>query len=431
MELPDRIHLIGPGGVGISALARLLLAQGKHISGTEDNQSPETLDFLRAQGVEISLDLEPSRLPVAECYIYSDAWPRNHPDIIAEARSRSVPMFSYYEALGHIANQSDCLIAVSGAHGKTSTTAMLIDVLEAGGLDPTAIVGSLRAKTKSNFRAGSNGYFIVEADEYMRHFLNFQPNILVITNIDADHLDYYRNLADVQSAFRELVQKVPNDGFIICDPNDPNVAPVVQDSSAKVIDYQTFYDSQLPMKVLPLQRINAAAVLAVAQVLGIDQTVARNALAEFSGTWRRFEYKGKARSGAVVYDDYGHHPKEIALTLASIRQMFPDKQLVVAFQPHLYSRTKLLLDDFATCFKDADEVFLAPIFAAREETDPSISSEILARKIIDMGTPAYVYSSIERLTQCLTAKSAEVGKDGLILTMGAGELYKVAEELTV
>jgi UDP-N-acetylmuramate--alanine ligase len=421
------IHLIGVGGIGISALARLLHHRGKEISGTEDNQSPETLDPLRAVGVHISLDLDPKKLPQADCYIYSDAWPRNHPEVMGEARSRGVPMYSYAEALGEIANQSKCLIAVAGAHGKTSTTAMLIDVLEAGGLDPTAVVGSLRAKTKSNFRAGGGDYFVVEADEYMRHFLNFSPKILIITNIDADHLDYYKDLADIQSAFRELAEKVPADGYIVCDPNDTKVAPVIQGLACTIVDYQKYFDPQLPMKVLSLQRINAAAVLAVADILKINQSVTKQALREFSGTWRRFEYKGTTKDGAVVYDDYAHHPKEIAMTLASVREMFRGKKIIVAFQPHLYSRTKLLLNDFASAFKDADEVIIAPIFAAREEPDPSVSSEILAQKISEQGTKATACDSLVEVFTTLSTGNYQLPI--VIVTMGAGELYKIAEKL--
>ena len=307
LQAAQRIHIIGPGGIGISALARLLVAQGKTVSGTEDNESKETLDPLRALGVTISLDLDPKKLPAADCYLYSDAWLTKHPEVLKEARTRGMPVLSYFEALGQIANNY-YLIAVSGAHGKTTTTAMLIDVLEAGGLDPTAVVGSLRAKTKSNFREGNGKYFVVEADEYMRHFLNFTPAILLINNIDADHLDYYKDLADIQSAFKELVQKIPKGGFVVCNPGDPKVAPVLEGVVATVVDYTKYFDPQLPLKVLPLHRINAAGVLAIADKLGIASDVAKAALAEFSGTWRRFEYKGTTAKGALVYDDYAHHP---------------------------------------------------------------------------------------------------------------------------
>src|SRR3989344_131119 len=238
LDVKKHVHLIGIGGIGISALARMLLERGYDLSGTNDSESKETLDELRAGGVAISLDIEPKNLPHADLYIYSDAWLTNHPEVITEARSRGVSVVSFYEALGEVANKAECLVVVAGSHGKTTTTAMLIDVLEAGELDPTGWVGSLRAKTKSNFRAGGTKYFVGEADEYRRHFLNYTPKILVITNLEADHLDYYKDLADVQSAFRELAQKVPTDGFIICDPSMPTVAPVIKEVTATVVDYK-------------------------------------------------------------------------------------------------------------------------------------------------------------------------------------------------
>ena len=425
MDIPHRVHLIGIGGIGISALARLLLHAGHDISGTEDNESHETLDALRAAGVVISADLDPKNLPAAECYIYSDAWLTKHIEVLAEARSRGVPCLSYFEAVGLLSRKFK-VVAIAGAHGKTTTTAMMTDVFEAAGLDPTAVVGSLRAKTKSNFRAGNGEFFIVEACEYRRHFLQFTPHILVITNIDADHLDYFRDLADVQSAFRELAQKVPANGFIVCDPNDPKVAPVVAGLACTVVDYRKFFDPVLPLKVLPLHRINAAAVLAAADCAGIAAATARQALADFSGTWRRFEHKGTTVNGADVYDDYGHHPTEVRVTLASIREQFPGRRLVVAFQPHLYSRTKILMEDFATAFVSADEVLLAPIYAAREAPDPTVSSAILAEKISAHGVIARAFDSFA----AIEAHLKETTRTGdLILTIGAGDIYKVGEAL--
>lgn len=428
LDSKKHVHLIGIGGIGISALARLLLKQGFAISGTNDSESVETLGELRAQSVAISLDLEAKNLPQADLYVYSDAWLTNHPDVIAEARSRGVPAVSFYEALGEVANKAECLIAVAGSHGKTTTTAMLIDTLEAGGLDPTGWVGSLRAKTKSNFRAGGTKYFVGEADEYRRHFLNYAPKILVITNLEADHLDYYKDLADVQSAFRELAQKIPKDGFVVCDTSDKNVQPVIAGLDCGIVDYRSHLDLALPLKVLPLHRINAAAVLAVAHVLMIDEQIARKALAEFAGTWRRFEYKGITARGAEVYDDYAHHPTEVSTTLRSVREQFPDKKIIVIFHPHLYSRTKAFMPEFAGAFRDADEVLVAPIFAAREQPDPEVTSEILAEKIVATGKPARALVSLEAATEYL--KNGP-GKGDLVITMGAGDIYKAAEQAVV
>src|SRR3989344_2078226 len=424
LDTAKKVHLIGIGGIGISALARLLLERGYDVSGTNDSESKETLDEVRAKGVNISLDLEPQKLPSADLYVYSDAWLTNHPEVVEEARSRGVPTRSFYEVLGEIANKSKCLIAVAGAHGKTTTTAMFIDVLEAAGLNPTGWVGSLRAKTKSNFRAGGDEYFIGEADEYRRHFLNYSPKILVITNIEADHLDYYKDLADLQSAFRELAQKVPKDGFIVYDSSQPSVLPVIEGVVATVVDYKKYFDPNLPLKVLPLHKINAAAVLAVANILKIDAATAKKALAEFAGTWRRFEYKGETARGAVVYDDYAHHPTEIVTTLKSVREQFPDKKIIVIFHPHLYSRTKVFMEEFARAFEDADEVLIAPIFAARETPDHEVTSEVLAEKIAQSGKKAQSLSSLDAATDYI--KNGPI-KGDLVITMGAGDIYKSAE----
>lgn len=417
------VHCIGIGGIGISALARLLLHEGVVVSGTNDIESPHTLDALRKEKVSISLDTNPAALPEADCYVYSDAWVDNFPEVVEGARATGKPTYSYFEALGQIANQY-YLIAVSGAHGKTTTTAMLVDVLEEAGLDPTAAIGSLRTKTKSNFRAGKSKYFVVEADEYRRHFHVFTPDILVILNIDADHLDYYTDLADIQDAFRTLAERVPEEGFVACDPSDPTVAPVLTDVSATVVDYPKRFDPTLSLKVPGVHNLmNAAAVLGVAEALDIDPVVARYALKEFSGTWRRSEYLGETSSGALVFDDYAHHPKEIAATIAAFRERYPKRRLVVAFQPHLHSRTKVLFDDFVSALSAADVVVLAPIHEARKEADHSVSSVLLADTI---GSHAQACSSYEEVAAYLTAHT---GVDDLILTMGAGAINTVAHQI--
>jgi len=419
-----KVFIVGIGGVGLSALAQLLVARGAQVSGSDRGESPTT-EMLKGQGISIILGHAADNVPDdTDLLMYSDAVYEDNPERM-HAKELGILQRSYFEALGDITKEYK-LVAVAGAHGKTSTTAMLIDVFEDAGFDPTAIVGSLRAKTKNNFRAGKGKWFIVEADEFKRHFLNFSPQMLVITNIDADHLDYYKDLAEIQSAFKELVQKVPADGFVICDKSNANVLPVIEGAKAQVIDYKPHYDPALPMKALPLHRINAAAVLAAAESVGISAEGAKKSLANFAGTWRRFEYKGKTATGAVVYDDYAHHPAEVSTTLASVREQFPGKRLLVAFHPHTYSRTKLLMGDFAKAFKDADDVVLAPIFAAREKADPAVTSEVLAAKITEEGTPAQVLETFESIAEYLK-KTAQM--DDLVITMGAGDIYKAGEML--
>lgn len=419
----NTVHFIGIGGIGISALARLLLSEGKQISGTNEHESKETLDALRAQGVIILLDTDPGALPEAECYIYSDAWPDNFPLVVDAARRTGKPTLSYFEALGVLANQY-YLIAIAGAHGKTTTTAMTADVFEAAGLDPTVVVGSLRAKTKSNFRAGKGKYCIVEADEYRKHFHVFSPDVLVVTNIDADHLDFYTDLADIQDAFHTLALRIPENGFIVCDATHVNVVPILESVKATVIDYKKFFDLTLTLKAPGVHMyLNAAAVLGVAYALRIDEQVAKLALEDFAGTWRRSEYIGETKHGATVYDDYGHHPAEIETTLNGFREKYKNKRLVVAFQPHLHSRTKLLFSDFVRALSLADEVVLAPIHEARKEADHSVSSEMLAESI---GDRARALPSYDAITEYL---NVHTDADDLIITMGAGNVYRVAQAL--
>ncbi|HVV15549.1 MAG TPA: UDP-N-acetylmuramate--L-alanine ligase [Candidatus Paceibacterota bacterium] len=421
-----KIYIVGIGGIGLSALAQLYLHEGASVSGSDRGDSPTT-DLLRSKGIEIFIGHDAAHVPAgADLLVYSDAILEGSDGYVERLRARElgIPELSYFEALGKV-TEGKKVIAISGAHGKTTTTAMMIDVAEAGRLDPTGIVGSLRAKTKSNFRAGKGEYFVVEADEYRRHFLNFAPHILVITNIEADHLDYYKDLADIQSAFRELIQKIPADGFVVCDTESVTVRPVVEGVACTVVDYRNYFDPALALKVLPLHRINAAAVLAVADILKIDLVVARQALADFAGTWRRFEYKGLTARGAAVYDDYGHHPTEIATTLKSVRQQFPDKRILVAFHPHLYSRTRIFMDEFAKAFMDADEVVVAPIFAAREEPDPSVSSAVLAERIEKEGRTARAAASLDEVTDYI---KNEAKQGDIVVTMGAGDIYKAGEK---
>ena len=420
------IHLIGIGGVGISALARLLLNNGKTVSGTNDVESPGTLNGLLEQGVRVSYDVKPESLPEADAYIYSDAWTIKNKDLLDEAKRRGKPTVSYFEALGLIANQYK-VVAIAGTHGKTTTTAMCADVFEAAGLDPTVVVGSIRAKTKSNFQAGKSEWFIVEADEYLRHFLHFEPYILAIINIDLDHMEYYKDLADVQSAFRSLSNKVPAEGFIICDPKQKTVGPVVAGAAAQVLDYSQNLDNVPTLKLPGEQyKMDAAVAMTVSQAVGVEVEIAKEALKEFTGTARRFEYKGQTKTGTKIYDDFGHHPAEVKITLEGVRSLFKHQKIIVVFQPHLYSRTKLLLNDFGTSFGAADLVVVCPIYAARELPDISINHQMLSEAINKNGVNVL---TVDSLDEAKNAVIKEAGPDDIIFAIGAGDVFKLSAEL--
>jgi UDP-N-acetylmuramate--alanine ligase len=253
------------------------------------------------------------------------------------------------------------------------------------------------------------------------------PDVLVITNIDEDHLDYYRDLEDIKSAFRELVRKVPSHGAIVCDISDPNVAEVVSKAQATVINYMSLYDEQRELFVFGQHnQRNAAAAHAVAQYFNISDEEVNRALARFSGTWRRSEYKGRTTRGTEIYDDYAHHPSEIKATLAGFRKQFPERRLNIAFQPHLFSRTKTLFDDFIDSFHYADRLLLAPIYAAREELDSSISHHMLGDAIRQYGGRVESYDSLDALTRVL---ARGIDSKDIVISMGAGDIYMVGERL--
>lgn len=421
-----RIHFIGIGGIGMSALARFFLHDGKVVSGSDRAPSAIT-ETLTSEGVIFSSPQVAQNVTAdIEMVVYTEAMSPEHEEMIA-ARALGVPMMNYFEALGMVAN-GYYLIAVSGSHGKTTTTSMTADILEEAGFDPTVVVGSLRSKTGSNFRAGKSKYAVVEACEYKRDFLHLAPDVLVITNIDYEHVDYYKDLSDVQSAFRALAEKVPKDGFVIADTANPHVAPVVADLAATVIDYRQYINVQLPLRVPGLHnRLNAAAAKAAATAVGITATICDKALVDFSGTWRRFEYKGTV-NGAPVYDEYAHHPKENAAAIAGARELHPEKRLLVVFQSHTYTRTQELFTDFAQELARADHVIMLPIYSAREENHSGVTAESLVEAINALGTTAEFVSSIESAVMRVRQLADH---DGVVVVMGAGDVTKVASLLTV
>jgi UDP-N-acetylmuramate--alanine ligase len=437
LKQAQKIHFIGIGGIGISAIARMLLLEGKKVSGS-DRDDTKVTEELKKAGAIIFIGANKENIP-ADCdlIIYTVAIPADNPELV-EAKERGIKILTYPETL-NIISKEKYTIAVSGTHGKTTVTAMVAKIMIDAGLDPTVIVGSLIGDT--NFIMGKSKYLVVEADEYKKSFHNLEPSIMVINNLDLDHLDFYKDLADIQDSFLHLAKKLPADGFLICNTKLPNLKPIISGVKCQVIDYS---EQEMKEKLLvpgEHNRQNAKTALAVASALGINLLLARSALGEFRGTWRRFEFKGKTGSGALVYDDYAHNPQKVRAALQGAREMFPDKRIVVVFQPHLFSRTKLLLNEFATSFSDADEIILTPIFPAREVFDPTISSEILAERI--RTTPKSEFDpSLEKAGKAETPARAfpdfpsiisylksSLGPSDLLITMGAGEQYKIGEAL--
>ncbi len=420
--MPQHIYMLGIGGIGMSALAQLLHVQGKEVRGSDREESP-IVTMLVQKGITVTVG-EGSVPDGTELLIYSDAVPHEHPERTA-ARERGISEMSYFEALGEV-TKSARTIAVAGTHGKTTTTGMLAKILKECEKEPTAIVGSIVRDFGSNFVAGREDLFVVEACEYRDHLLKLSPEILVITNIELDHTDYFPNLEALQATFRKAAEKVPAHGAIVTNPYDPVIAAVLGNVSAPILDYTTQSVPELN-QIGEFNRMNARAAKAAARAAfpHLQEEYTDRALMTFQGSWRRFEYRGTTPQGAVVYDDYAHHPTAIHKTIEAAREQYADKRIVVAFHPHLYSRTKSLLEEFAAALAEADYALIAPIYAAREEPDDTVSHTLLADRAREKGGRAEACDSMEQIRDRLLAEDSR----SLIITMGAGDIYKVAEQI--
>ncbi|MFZ1074953.1 MAG: Mur ligase domain-containing protein [Minisyncoccia bacterium] len=419
-----KIHFIGIGGIGMSALAQMLAEQGVQVSGSDREESPVS-ELLESKGIHVIIGQKAENVPTdADCVVYSDAVPADNPER-ARALELGIEQHSYFEMLGKV-SEGKRTIAVAGTHGKTTTSGMLARILHDAGAEPSAVIGSIVKDFKSNYLHGNSNTFVVEACEYRDHLLELSPQVLVINNLEWDHTDYFHSLEALQETFRKAIAKVPEGGAIVTNPHDKNIAPLLDAAKARIVDYtkEPAYELRLPGE---FNRNNARAAAAAARIAlpGITDAAISSALADFHGMWRRFEYKGKSATGADVYDDYAHHPTAVKETLKALREKTKGK-IFVAFQPHLFSRTHDLLAEFAQAFGDADDVFLAPIYAAREKDDGTVSSDLLAALICAQGTDARAYKSFSEIEQALSlARGGDV-----IMTMGAGDIYKIADALT-
>lgn len=412
----------------MSALARFFNSRGVEVSGS-DSAASEITSTLEKEGISIFIDQAAENIPNdVDCIIYTLAIADDNPEMIRARQlevEKRIEVATYAQMLGQVSSNKKT-IAISGTHGKTTTTAMIDSALRAAGLSPTTIVGSLIKKDgkKTNYMEGEDDWFVAEACEYKRSFLNLNPHILVITNIEADHLDYYKDLADIKSAFMELADKVPSasdGGRIICDFDSENLQDIIKKHSDKVINWRDFVDEVPELKVIGEHNIlNAASALgAISSVRGVNIKDAKKGLADFTGTWRRLEFHGENENGAIIYDDYAHHPSAMRYGLTAIKEKYPNKNLVVIFHPHLYSRTKDFFDQFVDVLKIADEVFILPIYAAREKEDSTVSNTTLADAIPN----AKAISSFDEAKAELYRR----GDDDVVITIGAGDVYKILD----
>ena len=394
--------MVGIGGIGMSALAQLYAHKGARVTGSDRSAQPTT-QMLEEKGIAVAIGSHADMVPEdTDLLVYSAAVPSENAERM-RARELGMLELNYPEALGQ-ATVGKRLIAVVGTHGKTTTTAMIGKMLEDAGKDPTVVVGSIVPQWQTNFRPGGSDLFVVEACEYRKHFLAFHPEVLVVTNIEWDHTDFYKTEAEFIAAFDE-----------------------VKAQAGRVIDASVYQATSVPELHLPgsFNQDNARAAKAgvMALCLDIDEAVLDESLRNFKGTWRRFEYKGKTVSGADLYDDYAHHPTSIVKTIQAAREKFLGKQIVVFFHPHLYSRTRDLFDGFVAALTTADQVYVLPVFAAREPHDASVSNEALAEAIRKNGGTAEAVGGMEEVTE----KIKSFGAETVVFTMGAGDVYKAGE----
>ncbi len=431
----------------MSGIAELLHNMGFEISGSDIKRS-KTTRRLEGMGIEIAYEHRPENVEGKDIVVYSSAIGFDNPEII-RAQELGIPIIPRAEMLAEIMRVKFS-IAVSGSHGKTTTTSMTGYALRS--LDPTIVVGGILKGIESGARIGSSDFLVAEADESDRSFLKLYPSIAVITNIDAEHLDTYRNLIEIKKAFLDFANSVPFYGSVIVNVDDRNTRDIIPFIEKRYITYSLLEDAQLSARNIEFSGLsssydlyvegkfmgrvklnvpgshnvsNSLAALAVAYELGIDVKEAMGNLEEFTGVRRRFEIKGKA-GGAMVVDDYGHHPTEIEKVLMTARTYHRGK-IVVVFQPHRYTRTKFLWKQFASVLASADVVILLPIYPAGEKEIRGVSSELIYNRLREMGKKSvYLVSDKEEAVRLLGDFLSE---DTLIITLGAGDVYRVGDML--
>ena len=448
---PLHIHFIGIGGISMSGLAEILLEEDFRISGSDAKASPLTRS-LEEKGAVIHYGQRASNITDdIDVVVYTAAIHPDNPEF-ACAREKNIPMLTRAELLGQIMRNYDTPIAISGTHGKTTTTSMVSHILLEGDCDPTISVGGILPAIGGNIRVGASETFVTEACEYTNSFLSFFPKISVILNMDADHLDFFKDIDDIRHSFRRFAQLLPADGTLIINADTPEYESIIRDLPCQVITYGLDHPADYTaeditwdkyghasftvkkngckvgsyyLRVPGIHNVsNALAAIAVGKLLDLPDEVIVKGLGSFTGTDRRFQYKGEV-GGITIIDDYAHHPTEIAATLESAKN-YPHEKIWCVFQPHTYTRTKALLPEFAKALTLADHVVLADIYAARETDDLGISSRDLQKQIQELGTPCDYFPTFDEIESFLL-KSCTHGD--LLITMGAGDVVNIGEHL--
>ena len=441
-----RGHLIGIGGVSMSSLAEVLAGMGILVTGSDMNEG-SNVDSLRAKGIEVFIGHHAENITrEVEFVVRTAAVHDDNPEIMA-ARKMGIPVFERTQAWGAISKDYANALCICGTHGKTTTTSMCTHIMMAADKDPTVMIGGTLPLLKAGHRVGHGSTIIMEACEYYNSFLSFHPTVAVVLNVEADHLDFFKDLDDVKHSFHEFASRVPADGYVIANLDDKNTMDVVKDVQGRVITFGLGKDADVTAENIEFRGANshfdilykgrlftdvtlhvpglhnvknALAATAACISLGVRPNAVKYGLAGFNGAGRRFEFKGKY-NGADVYDDYAHHPGELKVLLDAVEQL-NYKRTVLVFQPHTYSRTAALFDDFVQQLKRPDVLFLAEIFAAREQNTIGISSADLAKEV-EGSIFCPTFDVIE------DALRAIAHPGDIVLTVGAGDVYKIGERL--
>ena len=447
----NKIHFIGIGGIGMSGIAEILLKQGFSVSGSDLNRS-DIVEQLESKGAKIFIGHQAENVADAEVVVYSSAVNiKENPETVAAVRN-NIPLIRRAEMLAEVSRLNYCL-AISGTHGKTTTTSMCGLVLIEAGIDPTVIVGGrLKDFGGTNARLGDGKWTVVEADEFDRSFLQLSPTIAIINNIEEEHLDIYRDVEDIEQTFTEFASKIPFYGVILLGIDDTGVKNILPKLNKKVITFGLNRNCDIRGENLEFDGIeskcdvyngkeflgelkisipgehnlkNALAAVAAGIQMGIDFSIIQSALKKFSGIYRRFDYKGEY-SGATVIDDYAHHPSEVKATLKGARRGW-DNRIITVFQPHTFTRTRDQYKEFAQSFDNSDIVIITDIYPAREKPIEGIDGNLIAKSARQYGHKNIIY--IPEFKDILPKLKEIITEGDLVFTLGAGNIWKIADEL--
>lgn len=447
---PIHIYFIGIGGISMSGLAQILLKAGFSISGSDSRKS-ELTETLEGLGATVYYGQHTSHITDdVDLIVYTAAIKKDNPEMI-DVASRKLPILTRAQLLGQIMKNYDLPIAISGTHGKTTTTSMISEILLEADLDPTLSIGGILKEIGGNVRVGGPKYFVTEACEYTDSFLSFLPNVGIILNIEEDHLDYFKDIDQIRDSFYKFAKLLPNEGCLIINGNINNYKELTNDLGCKIVTFgdkncdftatNITYDDlgrpsfhllhkgkelgQITLSIPGDHNIsNALAAIATCFYLDVPFASIQSSLEKFTGSDRRFDYKGNL-GGVKIIDDYAHHPTEITSTLQAIRN-YPHRELWCVFQPHTYTRTKAFLTEFAEALSLADHVVLADIYAAREINTLGITSKDLQSELKKLDVDCHYFSSFDEIENFLLANCIH---DDLLITMGAGDVVKIGESL--